>query len=171
MEELTNNITDSLKKLEINNDVDVVVVKRKKGRPRKDTTLQEVPKVPEEKKKRGRKKKEVVIEEVKQKKKRGRKAAVKYFSSSIRKKIPLTTVLQDNNNYILHLDVKEDDICNDNVINLESLEDKDIINNVFEKLKTENDKQSSLSITPITFTGNIAYTRIYEPGYTIFFYR
>ena len=143
MEELTNNINDSLKKLEINNDVDVVVVKRKKGRPRKDTTLQEVPKVPEEKKKRGRKKKEVVIEEVKQKKKRGRKAAVKYFSSSIRKKIPLTTVLQDNNNYILHLDVKEADICNDNVINLESLEDKDIINNVFEKLKTENDKHLS----------------------------
>ncbi|NBP15563.1 hypothetical protein EBU95_14385 [bacterium] len=60
-----------------------------------------------EKKKRGRKKKEVVVEEIKQKKKRGRKAAVKYFSSSIRKKIPLTTVIQDNNNYILHLDIKD----------------------------------------------------------------
>ena len=145
MEELTNNINDSLKKLEINDNVDVVVVKRKKGRPRKDITLQEVPKVPEEKKKRGRKKKEVVIEEVKQKKKRGRKAAVKYFSSSIRKKIPLTTVLQDNNNYILHLDVKDNNILeqNDNVINLESLENKDVISNVFEKLKTENDKHLS----------------------------
>jgi hypothetical protein len=142
MEELTNNINDSLKKLEINDNV--VVVKRKKGRPRKDITLQEVPKVPEEKKKRGRKKKEVVIEEVKQKKKRGRKAAVKYFSSSIRRKIPLTTVLQDNNNYILHLDVKDNDTeQNDNVINLESLENKDVISNVFEKLKTENDKHLS----------------------------
>lgn len=58
------------------------------------------------KKKRGRKKKPVV-EEVKQKKKRGRKAALKYFSSSIRKQIPLTTVMH-NNNYILHLDVKEE---------------------------------------------------------------
>jgi hypothetical protein len=146
MEELKNNISDSLKRLEINDkNEDVVVVKRKKGRPRKDITLQEVPKVQEEKKKRGRKKKEVVIEEVKQKKKRGRKAAVKYFSSSIRKKIPLTTVLQDNNNYILHLDVRDNDIQeqNDNVINLESLENKDVISNVFEKLKTENDKHLS----------------------------
>jgi hypothetical protein len=84
------------------------VVKRKKGRQRKEISdKQIVEKVVEEKKKRGRKKKECV-EEVKQKKKRGRKAAVKYFSSSIRKKIPLTTVLQDNNNYILHLDIQDE---------------------------------------------------------------
>lgn len=85
-----------------------LIVKRKKGRPRKEVTdKQIVEKAVEEKKKRGRKKKECV-EEVKQKKKRGRKAAVKYFSSSIRKKIPLTTVLQDNNNYILHLDIEDE---------------------------------------------------------------
>jgi hypothetical protein len=83
------------------------IVKRKKGRPRKEVTdTPLVEKQVEEKKKRGRKRKEG-IQEVKQKKKRGRKAAVKYFSSSIRKKIPLTTVLQDNNNYILHLDIQE----------------------------------------------------------------
>lgn len=66
-----------------------------------------------EKKRRGRKKKEKA-DEVKQKKKRGRKAAVKYFSSSIRKKIPLTTVLQNSDNYILHLDIKDEDINDDN---------------------------------------------------------
>jgi hypothetical protein len=128
------------------------VVKRKKGRPRKDTSqMVDLPKQPEEKKKRGRKKKEVVVEEVKQKKKRGRKAAVKYFSSSIRKKIPLTTVLQDNNNYILHLDdVKDDenslennsedvDVDVDVDANTESRKEKfDAINVVFEKLKNEN---------------------------------
>ena len=87
----------------------VEVVKRKKGRPRKEVVeLPDKLNVPEEKKKRGRKKKEVVVEEIKKKKKRGRKAAVKYFSSSIRKKIPLTTVLQDKNNYILHLDIKDE---------------------------------------------------------------
>lgn len=118
-------------------------IKRKKGRPRK-----EVPNVDEtkqeEKKKRGRKKKEVVIEEIKQKKKRGRKAAVKYFSSSIRKKIPLTTVLQDNNNFILHLNIKNDEKNENENINvfptdLDNLEIQDnIIDNVFEKLKNEN---------------------------------
>ena len=125
-----------------------VVVKRKKGRPRKDTSnVQDAPKQPEEKKKRGRKKKEVVVEEVKQKKKRGRKAAVKYFSSSIRKKIPLTTVLQDNDNYILHLDVKDNDVdklneneTNDLNIDAINVESKtDFINTVFENLKKEND--------------------------------
>lgn len=96
-----------------------VVAKKKKGRPRKDATAivfsqNEKTEQPEgdisEKKKRGRKKKVCVEEDetVKAKKKRGRKAAVKFFSSSIRKKIPLTTVIQDNNNYILHLDVKDD---------------------------------------------------------------
>jgi hypothetical protein len=87
-----------------------IVIKKKKGRPRKilanddiviDTT------VVQEKKKRGRKKKEKVEEEVKQKKKRGRKAAIKFFSSSIRKKIPLTTIIHDNDNSLLHLDIKE----------------------------------------------------------------
>lgn len=84
---------------------------RKKGRPRKNVTEVPVVQKVEEKKKRGRKKKECV-EEVKKKKKRGRKAAVKFFSSSIRKKIPLTTVMKDNNGYILHLDVKEENEAN-----------------------------------------------------------
>jgi len=86
---------------------------KKKGRPRKNPVIE----VPEkvvgtdgeiEKKKRGRKKKEKVEEEVKPKKKRGRKAAVKFFSSSIRKKIPLTTIIQDNDKSILHLDIKDE---------------------------------------------------------------
>lgn len=91
------------------------IIKRKKGRPKKQKTEEELHDLQEqetkEKKKRGRKKKEVPIqeqEEVKQKKKRGRKAAVKYFSSSIRKKIPLTTVIKDNDNYILHIDIKDE---------------------------------------------------------------
>jgi hypothetical protein len=114
--------------IEQNNPDVVVVVKRKKGRPRKDagnTIVENVIKHPEEKKKRGRKKKECVVEEVKQKKKRGRKAAVKYFSSSIRKKIPLTTVLQDSNNYILHLDVK-DDIEKKETMTYDSKNDNDV---------------------------------------------
>lgn len=153
MDELNSGIS----KIEITDNVEPIV-KRKKGRPRKDTTIQNVPKNPEEKKKRGRKKKEVVVEEVKQKKKRGRKAAVKYFSSSIRKKIPLTTVLQDNNNYILHLDVKDDqdetDIGNGKLNNVDttlcfSPSNNDIknevvdtvhhINNIFDKMQKEND--------------------------------
>jgi hypothetical protein len=116
------------------------IVKRKKGRPRKETTQGDVVKQPEEKKKRGRKKKEVVVEEVKQKKKRGRKAAVKYFSSSIRKKIPLTTVLQDNDNYILHLDVKDSEEKRDD-IDYQVVDDttKHLnIDAVFEKLREEN---------------------------------
>lgn len=121
-------------------------VKRKKGRPRKEVPVVDEVKQ-EEKKKRGRKKKEVVVEEIKQKKKRGRKAAVKYFSSSIRKKIPLTTVLQDNNNFILHLNIKNDENDNDNdkiddnlnIINDENINFQDnIIDDVFEKLKNEN---------------------------------
>ena len=85
---------------------------KKKGRPKK-TVVELEPGEPqivkkESPKKRGRKKKEPAPEDnvVKQKKKRGRKAAIKYFSSSIRKKIPLTAVIQDNNQYILHLDVQ-----------------------------------------------------------------
>jgi len=126
------------------------VVKRKKGRPRKHKPIEELPKG--EKKKRGRKKKEVVIEEIKQKKKRGRKAAVKYFSSSIRKKIPLTTVLQDNNNFILHLDINEDtDLQTENEfidgiqnidLNIGIVNENDtketIINSVFSELENEN---------------------------------
>ena len=86
---------------------------KKKGRPRKvplltDLTISEKPESEEvEKKKRGRKKKEKVEEEAKPKKKRGRKAAVKFYSSSIRKKIPLTTIIQDNDKSILHLDIKD----------------------------------------------------------------
>jgi hypothetical protein len=152
-----------------NMDLGEEVVKRKKGRPRKnimsnepqpqsqqaqkvtsDTTpmQQYVEHKPEpEKKKRGRKKKEVVVEEIKQKKKRGRKAAVKYFSSSIRKKIPLTTVIQDNNNYILHLDIKNENADKKSLtydtlssafsdMQLETSGDK-LIDSVFEKLKND----------------------------------
>lgn len=90
--------------------------KKKKGRPRKEIQ----PVVEQEKKKRGRKKKDVVVEEVKQKKKRGRKAAVKFFSSSIRKKIPLTTVIQNSNNYILHLDIKNEENDDQDDINVDS---------------------------------------------------
>jgi len=102
-------------------------IKRKKGRPRKEIQNVEVEKQPEEKKKRGRKKKEGVVEEVKQKKKRGRKAAVKYFSSSIRKKIPLTTVLQDTDNFILHLDIKEE--ANQETSNQEEFQQESIDKN------------------------------------------
>jgi len=95
--------------------VETIPIKRKKGRPRKEVVLTDVKEEVKEKKKRGRKKKPVTEnEDVKKKKKRGRKAAVKYFSSSIRKKIPLTTYIQDTNNYILHLDIKEEDNKNDN---------------------------------------------------------
>jgi hypothetical protein len=88
-----------------------ISVKKKKGRPRKNPIElpTDVEVVPQEKKKRGRKKKEKVEEEVKQKKKRGRKAALKFFSSTIRKKIPLTTIIYDNDKSILHLDIKDDE--------------------------------------------------------------
>jgi hypothetical protein len=89
---------------------ETVVLVKKKGRPRKNP-LNMIEATTEniqvEKKKRGRKKKEKVEEEIKPKKKRGRKAAIKFFSSSIRKKIPLTTIIYDNDNYVLHLDIKE----------------------------------------------------------------
>ena len=60
-------------------------------------------------KKRGRPKKQIIEENKneKQVKKRGRKAAIKYFSSDIRKQIPLTTTITDNNDYILHIDVHD----------------------------------------------------------------
>jgi hypothetical protein len=89
--------------------VEAVIVK-KKGRPRKVIIEPLEPIIPQEPKKRGRKKKEKVIdEEPKIKRKRGRKACVKYFSSSIRKKMPLTTSLQDSDKYILHLDLVENE--------------------------------------------------------------
>lgn len=137
---ITNNMNNTEQKVNANdandaNDVNVVEVKKKKGRPKKN--VEEVSKVDtnvQDKKKRGRKKKEQVVEEVKQKKKRGRKAAVKFFSSSIRKQIPLTTVLQDSNNFILHLDVKEnqeesDELfeINNNIIGYEEGDENDII--------------------------------------------
>jgi hypothetical protein len=146
----------SMKKLDVSEGQDTTV-KRKKGRPRKETTQVDIVKPPEEKKKRGRKKKEVVVEEVKQKKKRGRKAAVKYFSSSIRKKIPLTTVLHDNNNYILHLDVRDTDITDQTKLT-QQISDLEVdkvaedyemvgesvknlnIDDVFDKLKEDNYK-------------------------------
>lgn len=97
--------------IDIINETTTISIKKKKGRPRKnpiDTTEVKIDNnIPTEKKKRGRKKKEKVEEEVKQKKKRGRKAAIKFFSSSIRKKIPLTTIIHDNDNSLLHLDIKD----------------------------------------------------------------
>ena len=131
--------------------VDDVVVKRKKGRPRKEPVISEgeKEKPQEEKKKRGRKKKEVVVEEAKPKKKRGRKAAVKYFSSSIRKKIPLTTVLQDNNNYILHLNVDQSDVVHMDIEASNDVEgDQEIknqsIDQMFQKLQEENNMNLSV---------------------------
>jgi hypothetical protein len=131
--------------MDTDKNVDEQVVKRKKGRPRKDATIPVEPKVKDEvtidvngepvKKKRGRKKKDVVVEEVKQKKKRGRKAAVKYFSSSIRKKIPLTTVVQENNNFILHLDLKDDKQEVQKVDDVKG--ENSIIDTVFDTLKNE----------------------------------
>ena len=107
------NLNSSLKvdSIEIVQDNSIVAVKKKKGRPRKNPIeiKDVVEDVQKEKKKRGRKKKEKVEEEVKQKKKRGRKAALKFFSSTIRRKIPLTTVIYDNDKSILHLDIKDDD--------------------------------------------------------------
>jgi hypothetical protein len=104
---------------------------RKKGRPRKEKT-EELENDKPEKKKRGRKKKIVDETEIKPKKKRGRKAAVKYFSSSIRKKIPLTTKIQDNNNNILHLEVTD--------IEEQSTNEKMFIN------KTVDDKYNEVGI-------------------------
>jgi hypothetical protein len=84
-------------------------VKKKRGRPRK--FKKEETSEPVEKKKRGRKKKiRPEGEEIKVKKRRGRKAAVKYFSSSIRKKIPLTTSIEKNDELILHLDITDNNI-------------------------------------------------------------
>lgn len=104
------------KKQEVENYIEVkketgnvtIEIKKKKGRPRKNPLPDIKPAEEVEKKKRGRKKKEKVEEEPKIKKKRGRKAALKYFSSTIRKKMPLTASIHDNDKSILHLNIKED---------------------------------------------------------------
>lgn len=94
----------------VNQDSFETVPIKKKGRPKKipmESTLVENCKNVLEKKKRGRKKKEKVeVEEVTQKKKRGRKATLKFYSSTIRKKMPLNTVIYDNDNALLHLEIK-----------------------------------------------------------------
>lgn len=95
---------------------EVVIVKRPKGRPKKvvtgDTSI-----VPSEPKKRGRKKKEVVVEEnadPQKKKKRGRKPAIRFFSSSTRRQMPLTVTMDDKEKYIVHLDIKDKGVVNEN---------------------------------------------------------
>lgn len=119
--------------------MDELTVKRKKGRPRKIKNEEEIKneQIVKEKKKRGRKKKEIPAnqeEVVKQKKKRGRKTAVKYFSSSIRKKIPLTTVIKDNDNYILHIDIKDEETQLQNEEELTNLKQENYqINKTFQK--------------------------------------
>jgi len=113
--EKTKRIDEKSKKIEerlnIDKEIDNVVIeiKKKKGRPRKNPITEIQPTEEVEKKKRGRKKKEKVEEEVKIKKKRGRKAALKFFSSTIRKKMPLTASIQDNDKSILHLNIKEEE--------------------------------------------------------------
>ena len=118
------------------------VVKKKKGRPRKNP-IEPISEneVQPEKKKRGRKKKEKVIEEIKPKKKRGRKAAIKFFSSSIRKKIPLTTIIYDNDNSVLHLDIKET---------------SDMNKMTYDALKTEYENRYSTSISNTRFDSDIS---------------
>jgi len=111
-----------------------VPTKKKKGRPKKEQNLD--PNT-DEKKKRGRKKKEISAEDLKQKKKRGRKAAVKYFSSSIRKKIPLTTILQDSNNFILHLDIKDEEVQQMESTHM-TFDSNNQNTNIFEQIKNEN---------------------------------
>lgn len=93
-------------------DIEIKNVPKKKGRPRK-IVENCIVNVNEEPKKRGRKKKEVVeiAEEDKPiKRKRGRRAAPKYYSSIIRKNIPLTMNMDENDKNILHLDVKDDNL-------------------------------------------------------------
>jgi len=96
-------------------EINTIVEKRKKGRPRKivvnaennnDTNSNAQP-------------------EIKVKKKRGRKAALKYFSSSIRKQIPLTTNIVDNENEILCFDIKEPENISIRENNILSFEDSD----------------------------------------------
>ena len=122
-------------------------IKKKKGRPRKIEQPVTDTQNTEQKKKRGRKKKEPVVEEVKQKKKRGRKAAVKFFSSSIRKQIPLTTVIQDNDNFILHLEVKEDEKQNESDdLKLLTYQEGDLKRDVLMEIKNDQNDNETLDV-------------------------
>lgn len=142
---------------------EVEPIKRKKGRPRKQMTTEDTNDVKPEKKKRGRKKKEVKEQEIKPKKKRGRKAAIKFFSSSIRKKIPLTTVIQDNNNYILHLDIKDDK--KEDIRKEENANDNEL-GELLQKLNIEEDNVeiNDIEMTEISNTDNLS--ELYEQRIT-----
>jgi len=102
-------------KMDVENTAVNVVEKRKKGRPRKiivegeNTNTNDKSAAPE----------------IKIKKKRGRKAALKYFSSSIRKQIPLTTNIVDNENEILCFDIKESENVFTRDNNILSFDDND----------------------------------------------
>jgi hypothetical protein len=159
----------------------VTVVKKKRGRQPKNkehvgeienklqdtntntntnTNVDGLEKVEEKpKSKRGRKKKEKVEEEVKVKKKRGRKAALKFYSSSIRKKIPIKTDLQNNENIILHIenlqidDNLESSIFDKNDIQLQKQHDFIVLNNseddtedILEEYLNELDKDPELTL-------------------------
>lgn len=115
------------------------VEKKKKGRPKKVIGDLDSEYVNQEKKKRGRKKKEPEVENVKIKKKRGRKASVKYFSSSIRKQIPLTTGIQDSN-YILHLDVKQENTNKENIGEVKCMNEEEI----FQMIKDESKSKTEM---------------------------
>ena len=130
---------------------------KKKGRPRKLINIEETIENPVENvvKKRGRKKKENVIEEPKIKKRRGRKAAIKFYSSTIRKQIPLTSFIHENDKYLLHIDVNEKDNktsvkelilqnIDDNLLNVSEILSDNELNHFFkDKLNiTENEEIS-----------------------------
>jgi hypothetical protein len=96
-------------------------------------------------KKRGRPKKQIIEENKneKQVKKRGRKAAIKYFSSDIRKQIPLTTTITDNNDYILHIDVPDIESEDKKSIKLEPVNNpKDNIFSFVSNTKKEDENKS-----------------------------
>lgn len=85
----------------------------------------------------------------KQKKKRGRKAAVKYFSSSIRKQIPLSTVIGEKDDSILHLDIKDSDSETEPLASVENLiEGDDITILLEEKIKLRHD-QDQIIVTKL----------------------
>lgn len=145
--------------------IDHTETKPKKGRPRKEPIeLKENEGVEQpEKKKRGRKKKQAVEEEKKPKKKRGRKAAVKYFSSSIRKKIPLSTAFQDQDNYILHIDIKDKDVEKSDTSSMLYTEDpKAIIDAVFTQLQDETQENSILLSTTDTIPTEDDIKQLYQ---------
>lgn len=126
-------------------------LKRKKGRPKKDKEI--IAEI--EKKKRGRKKKEVEIVEVKQKKKRGRKATIKFFSSSIRKQIPLSSSIYDNN-HILHIDADEN-IQETKNIDVENWEE-----NPYVKELMDNDKDILLDYIDKNTNESTTLRELYE---------